>query len=243
MGMAMEIAEQPEQFTAESIQEPVDATSPEYVNGVLQPGCLVCAARIPENSAKMRSKVCNAVCRNELRRLRQTPGLLVKVPLYCQVCRAVIPAATAKKLGVVCGKECRNELRRYRFMVLKKQKCPHCYHPAGAEEWELYRQFRVWLGKQRGGGIQEFLKPAGRGNLTAKREKFMRESLEACSDVIQKELNIVLRSYATEFMEGEPVRSSLNPDGEAAAVPLEKSLCMAKEAIGLFRNRDLRVSI
>ena len=44
--------------------------------GVLQPGCMICAATIPEKQAKFRSKVCSDECRKELRRVRQTPALL-----------------------------------------------------------------------------------------------------------------------------------------------------------------------
>ena len=185
--------------------------------GVLQPGCMICAAKIPEKQAKFRSKVCSDECRKELRRVRQTPALLAAAMLHCQVCRGVIPRESAKKQAVVCGVACRNELRRYRWQILKNQKCPHCLHPSSPAEWEEYRQWR-----QSRGHLRTFMQRPGRGNLTRKREKALRDVLRAAVGALKGELAVILESYCEEGVEGLPVRSSLSSEGAVLALPLEK---------------------
>lgn len=194
-----------------------------YEDGVLQPGCMVCSKTIPPRQARFRAKVCSNACRNALRKIRSSPAAIAAARLNCQVCREAIPTATAKKLGVVCGVPCRNEMRRYRFQILKTQKCPHCYHPSTPAEWEEYRQWRAARGP-----MQAFMRLPGRGNLAWKREKTLRDALKAAVGALKAELAVILRSYASERMEGLPVRSSLSQDGEALAIPLEKIIAMAE---------------
>lgn len=194
--------------------------------GLLQPGCLVCAATIPEKQAKFRSKVCSDACRKALRKLRETRGALETTPTWCQVCRGKIPPASAKKLSITCGSACRNELRRYRWQILKRQKCPHCYHPSSPAEWESYRQWRASQGS-----MQAFMKLPGLGNLTAKRESQLRKALGEVTALLRLELKVILDSYCSEKMEGQPVRSSLTAEGAVLALPLEKAIANAEELL------------
>ena len=188
-----------------------------YVNGVLQPGCTICGDTIPERTARFRSKVCSNGCRYELRKRRD--GKLPLGTLYCQVCRGEIPPVTAKKLGVVCDTKCRNEMRRYRFLVLKSGKCPTCLHPSTPAEWEEYRCWRLTKGRD----TQAFMRQSH--GLT------VRKALRGALTVLQNELAVVVKSYATEWMEGQPVASSLSPDGEAIATPLRKAITEAEAAL------------
>jgi hypothetical protein len=204
--------------------------------------------------AKRRSKTCGEGCAKTLRYMRDRDNLVPqylamlrrgkispekvlqrlvqlqqqppKRTLLCQVCRQQIPAVTAERMSVTCGKDCRNELRRYRMEVLKNQKCPHCYHPCTPEEWTEWRQWRAERGP-----MQAFMQLPGRGNPTGKREKALREALGDAVGVLRGELGVILVSYASERIDGLPIRSSLNADGEALAVPLEKIIERAQELL------------
>jgi hypothetical protein len=199
-----------------------------YENGVMQPGCLMCGATIPEKQAKYRAKVCSDRCRNAYRRWRGLPPAeRVANPLRCQVCRGSITHRPNINWVEVCSTDCRNAMRRYRFQVLQNQKCPHCYHPSSEAEREEFRQWRA--GK---GPMQEFFREAqGRGNFAWQREKQLRKALKAVTDALQCQLNIIISSYASELIEGVPVRSSLSLEGESLAQPLEKVIAQARELL------------
>jgi hypothetical protein len=199
-----------------------------YIDGVLQPGCMICGATIPAKAAKARAKVCSDECRYHLRKIRQKLDLLAsgEAALNCQVCRGLIPSATAKKLGVVCGIACRNELRRYRFQILQNQKCPHCYHPSTPEEREEFRQWRASRGPMQEG----FRTLPGKGSPIAKREKALREVLRSAVAILQA-VREVLGLAATDAMEGQPIRSSRVPGAEAIDAPIEAIIAKAEELL------------
>ena len=140
-------------------------------------------------------------------RLKEQP---IERKFFCQVCRQPIPNATAERMGVLCGKDCREEMRSYRLQILKNQKCPRCYHPSSPKEWELYRQFRLWLAKQKGGGMQAFMQAPGRGNKSWKQQKELRDALS--------EAMVVLRAAREDFfprqwiktMEGVQYRKAID---------------------------------
>jgi predicted nucleic acid-binding Zn ribbon protein len=214
-------------------QSPTRIPGAVYAEDVLQPGCMICAATIPERQAKFRSKVCSDDCRKALRKVRQTPGLLRTTTLHCQVCRSPIPATTAQKLGVVCGDICRNEMRRYRFQVLKNQKCPHCLHPSTPAEWEEYRTWRASRGPLQKSMGQAAARQASRGNLVWKREKALREMLRAAVAALRNELEVIIASHAIRSMEGLQAPPELSPEGEALALPLRKIISDAETLLAL----------
>jgi hypothetical protein len=163
-----------------------------YQSGVLQPGCLMCGATIPEKQAKYRAKVCSDQCRKDYRRWRGLPpAQRVANPLRCQVCRGEIIHQPNINWVEVCSVTCRNAMRRYRFQILQNQKCPHCYHPSSEAEREEFRQWRA--GK---GPMQEFFREAqGRGNFAWQREKQLRTALrEAVSALRAEREGFCLRS-------------------------------------------------
>jgi hypothetical protein len=80
--------------------------------------------------------------------------------------------------------------------------------------------------------MQEFFREAqGRGNFAWQREKQLRKALKAVTDALQCQLNIIISSYASELIEGVPVRSSLSLEGESLAQPLEKVIAQARELL------------
>lgn len=190
-------------------------------------GCIVCSQTLTDRKAKARCLTCGPDCAKLRRNARMTPANYPDFVAYCQVCRQQIPAGTAKRGGVVCGRECRNKLRHFRWHILRAQKCPHCYHPSSPAEWERYR---LWRASE--GPMQNFIKEAnGRGNLSSAREKELKNALRAGIAIVEAELAVILANYAEKNMEGHPIRSTLSPDGECFAVPLEEWLASAKAAI------------
>lgn len=182
----------------------------QYVDGVLQPGCMVCRETIPTQQAKFRSKVCaNKACFNELRRRRYTLSLYDTTHTFCQVCREEIPQASAKKQATVCGKDCRNVTRVYRLQILKNQKCPHCLHPSSEAERE---EFYAWR-KSRGGDAQAFRRePHGLALRAA-----LREIVDAIDRCGQDDSTEATRRVEVAIVKARPLLSP--PEKIVAAEP------------------------
>lgn len=182
-----------------------------YRDGVLQPGCLMCGATIPEKQARFRSKVCSQPCRNAYRRWRGLPPAeRVTNPLRCQVCRGVIQCRPNIAWVEVCSTGCRNTMRRYRFQILQNQKCPHCYHPSSEEEREQFRQWRAGRGP-----MQEFFREEqGRGNLAWQREKILRAALREAVSALRVEREAFCQERGIESMEGLKWRAVIDAIGQ-----------------------------
>jgi predicted nucleic acid-binding Zn ribbon protein len=175
-----------------------DVANATYRDGVLQPGCLMCGATIPEKQAKFRAKVCSASCRYYYRQWRKRrPENRAEDLLRCQVCRKFIKYHHNINWVEVCSTECRNAMRRYRFQILQNQKCPHCYHPSSEKEREEFRQWRASKGP-----MQEFFREAqGRGNFAWQREKALRSALKAALELLAQWEKGSFEEYAVEMME------------------------------------------
>lgn len=133
----------------------------------LQCGCIMCGATIPERQAKFRSKVCGKDCRRDYRAWRTAAPAERHTELHCQVCRGPIPQRANVTWAETCGKACRNEMRRYRFSILRKQKCPKCYHPCTEEEIADWKAWRA----SRSANLQSFIRePHGHAVRKAFRE-------------------------------------------------------------------------
>jgi predicted nucleic acid-binding Zn ribbon protein len=178
-----------------------------YLDDVLQPGCLMCGATIPEKQAKYRAKVCSDHCRNDYRRWRGLPPAeRVANPLRCQVCRGQIAHRPNIAWVEVCSVTCRNAMRRYRFQILQNQKCPHCYHPSSEKEREEFRQWRASKGP-----MQEFFREAqGRGNFAWQREKQLRTALREAVSALRSEREGFCQERGIDSMEGLQWRAAID---------------------------------
>jgi hypothetical protein len=190
--------------------------------GLLQPGCTICGETLPESKAKRRAQLCSDACINRVRALKHA-GKLFSTVRRCQVCRGSIPLPRHEypRLRQICSTSCWNELRRYRWQILKQGKCPACYHPCTPEEWESWRQWRA-----SNGPMQGFIALPGRGRPA--QVKALRVTLKAAAELLRRELALIIAANATEWMEGQPVRSSLTLDGATFVEPMEKVLDQAE---------------
>jgi hypothetical protein len=84
--------------------------------------------------------------------------------------------------------------------------------------------------------MQAFMQLPGRGNLTWQREKKLRDALKGAVAVLKEQLEVIIKSYATEWMEGLPVASSLSADGIRLAAPLQKAIAAAEAALELQKK-------
>jgi hypothetical protein len=168
---------------------------------------------------------------NELATTAPEPPPTAGMTLACIVCKQDIPDGRARRRSETCSLECNNALRRFRREVLMTGKCPHCLHPATAEERERFRKWRISEGRK-----------AQRGNPhTGAKEKRLAIAMGDALQVLKERREEFAQAHSQLNMDGNPDTATVDANYSKDLAKMDARIARLSSAISGLEGNPLVV--